>query len=136
MDAISRGISTNDVLCYSTTSGTTGKPKIIQFRNKFGGEYPVFPNDPRGPCDIWKIFGLLGVGGTFRFLKRKNNLGITANFVSHILYAGITYMCGKRRLNMTILDQLDHEVARFLIPNKIFFLMRIFGVNYFYFSTP
>lgn len=129
LDVISRSVKPTDILCYSTTSGTTGKPKIIQFGNRWAGEYPTYTNDPTGPCDIWKIFGMFGVCGTLQFLKRKANLGVTANFVSHVYYIIISYCTGKKVVHPTILDQNDFETStRLLVENQcstaLFYLPR------------
>ena len=53
---------------------------------------------------------MFGVCGTLQFLKRKANLGVTANFVSHVYYIIVSYCTGKRVVHPTFVDQNDFAV--------------------------
>ena len=61
---------------FSTTSGSTGEPKILEFKNKWMGEFATFTNDAQGLGDIFKLCGKFGFSRTMKIIQGKNNWGM------------------------------------------------------------
>ena len=59
----------------STTSGSSGKLKILEYENKWMGEFPVYTNDAQGFSDVFKLYGKIGFRRLMKLATGRNNLG-------------------------------------------------------------
>jgi acyl-coenzyme A synthetase/AMP-(fatty) acid ligase len=97
------------ILTFASTSGSTGPPKILEYPNRFMGEFPIYTKDLQKKSDIFKLCCTFGCGRCIKMAKGKNNLGGVLNFVGHIMFNVVNYLSTARELNFTLLDRYDLE---------------------------
>ncbi|CAG5079629.1 Oidioi.mRNA.OKI2018_I69.PAR.g9300.t1.cds [Oikopleura dioica] len=105
---IDENISFKDIGFYTTTSGSTGVPKIIKVRNSTNYASLKWATNPKGPEDVPKLAEKFGADLP-NIMAHINNVAAFVNFVGHImvLFLGLLMEGPHLRRNLLLCDQND-----------------------------
>lgn len=104
---IDENISISEIGFYTTTSGSTGVPKIIKFRNSTFMDRLKWATNPSGPEDMPKLAAKFGADLP-NVMGHVKNMAAFGNFVGHIMVFLFTIFDEPAtRKNILICDQND-----------------------------
>lgn len=104
---IDENISFNEIGFYTTTSGSTGVPKIIKMRNSTFYARFKWATNPAGPQDLPKLAAKFGPDLP-NVMGHINNIAAFANFVGHIVVFVFSILSEpEARKNILFCDQND-----------------------------
>ena len=105
---IDENIVFQDIGFYTTTSGSTGVPKIIKMRNSTPYSNLVWATNPAGPQDMPKLAAKFGADLP-NVMGHIKNVAAFGNFVGHILVILLNMVMEgpHMRRNILVCDQKD-----------------------------